>query len=107
MPKLRRFLLTLVIMACLSVFGQTYDVIIRGGHVIDGAGNPWIKADVGIRAGRIVAVGRLADAQASRVSMRRAKWSLLASSICILTLSTRFCTTETRRARFDRVPRRK
>jgi N-acyl-D-amino-acid deacylase len=67
MPKLKPLLLTLVVMTCPNVSAQTYDVIIRGGHVIDGAGNPWIKADVGIRAGRIVRVGRLDDAQASRV----------------------------------------
>jgi N-acyl-D-amino-acid deacylase len=67
MLKLRAFLFALVVMTCPSVFAQTYDVIIRGGHVIDGAGNPWMKADVGIRGGRIVRVGRLDDAQASRV----------------------------------------
>jgi N-acyl-D-aspartate/D-glutamate deacylase len=67
MLKLRLRLFTLVIMTCPSAFAQTYDVIIRGGHVIDGAGNPWIKADVGIRAGRIVRIGRLDDAPAVRV----------------------------------------
>jgi N-acyl-D-amino-acid deacylase len=34
------------------------DVLVRGGRVIDGAGNPWFEADVGLRDGRIVAVGR-------------------------------------------------
>ena len=48
-------------------FAQEYDVLIRGGRVIDGSGNPWIRADVGIRAGRIVRIGRLEGAQASRV----------------------------------------
>src|SRR5712691_13076771 len=67
MPKLRCLLFTILITACPSVFAQTYDVIIRGGHVIDGAGNPWIKADVGIRAGRIVRIGRLDGEQAARV----------------------------------------
>jgi len=41
-------------------------MIIEGGRVIDGSGNPWIKADVGIVAGRIEAVGRLAGAEAGR-----------------------------------------
>ena len=44
-----------------------YDVVIRGGHVLDGNGNPWFAADVGIRNGRIATVGRLDDAQAARV----------------------------------------
>jgi N-acyl-D-aspartate/D-glutamate deacylase len=34
-----------------------YDVVIRNGRVLDGAGNPWIRADVAIRDGRIAAVG--------------------------------------------------
>jgi N-acyl-D-amino-acid deacylase len=67
MPKLRCLLFTILITACPSVFAQSYDVIVRGGHVIDGAGNPWFKADVGIRDGRIVRIGNLAGAQAARV----------------------------------------
>ncbi|HLZ26221.1 MAG TPA: D-aminoacylase [Chloroflexota bacterium] len=42
------------------------DVLIRSGNVIDGAGNPWIRADVGIADGRIVAVGKLTDELARR-----------------------------------------
>src|SRR5690606_1693774 len=34
-----------------------YDVVIRNGRVLDGAGNPWILADVAIRDGRFAAVG--------------------------------------------------
>ncbi len=37
----------------------TYDVVIRNGRVLDGAGNPWIRADVAVRSGRIVRVGRV------------------------------------------------
>lgn len=35
------------------------DLAIRNGRVFTGAGNPWFKADVGVRRGRIVSVGRL------------------------------------------------
>lgn len=42
-----------------------YDVVIRNGRVLDGAGNPWIRADVAVRDGRIVRVGRV-DRPATR-----------------------------------------
>ena len=38
-----------------------YDVVIRNGRVLDGAGNPWILADVGIKDGRFAKVGRIAE----------------------------------------------
>lgn len=44
-----------------------FDILLRGGRVLDGTGNPWFRADVGIRDGRIVRVGDLADATAGRV----------------------------------------
>ena len=45
---------------------QHYDVIIRNGHIIDGTGSPWYSADVGIRDGRIAAIGRLDNAVGRR-----------------------------------------
>lgn len=46
---------------------EQFDVLIRGGRVIDGTGNPWYYADIGIRGDRIARIGRLADARADRV----------------------------------------
>jgi N-acyl-D-amino-acid deacylase len=43
-----------------------FDVVIENGRVIDGSGSPWYAADVGIRAGRIAAIGRLSAAPAKR-----------------------------------------
>jgi N-acyl-D-amino-acid deacylase len=43
-----------------------FDVIIEHGRVIDGSGAPWYAADIGIRAGRIAAIGRLDQASAKR-----------------------------------------
>ena len=45
---------------------QQYDLVIRNGRVLDGTGNPWFPADIGIRGGRIVTVGGLAGATAAR-----------------------------------------
>lgn len=46
---------------------QAFDVLIRGGRVLDGTGNPWYYADVGIRGERIEAVGNLRGASAQQV----------------------------------------
>ena len=46
---------------------EPYDLLIRGGRVLDGSGNPWFPADVAVRDGLIVAVGRLPDARAARI----------------------------------------
>ena len=45
----------------------TYDILIRGGRVLDGSGNPWFPNDVAIQNGRIAAVGQLDGASASRI----------------------------------------
>lgn len=37
-----------------------YDLLLVGGMVFDGSGNPAIRADIGIRGDEVVAVGRLA-----------------------------------------------
>ena len=42
------------------------DLLVRGGSVVDGSGLPAYTADVGVRDGRVMAVGRLRDADAAR-----------------------------------------
>lgn len=49
-----------------SVSAQSFDVVIRNGHIIDGTGSPWYSGDIAIRDGRIAAIGRLADARAKK-----------------------------------------
>jgi len=46
---------------------QQLDLIVAGGRIVDGQGNPWYRADIGIRNGRIAEIGKLAPARARRV----------------------------------------
>jgi len=45
---------------------QPYDVVVRNGHIVDGTGSPWYAGDIGIRAGKIAAIGHLEGAPARR-----------------------------------------
>jgi N-acyl-D-amino-acid deacylase len=44
-----------------------YDLIIIGGHIVDGTGNPWFKADIGVSDGRILKIGKIKYADGSDV----------------------------------------
>ncbi len=43
---------------------RPYDLLIRGGRIVDGTGSPWYRGDVAIRGDRIAAVGLLPGARA-------------------------------------------
>lgn len=71
-PGMLRLPLAFVLAAAVWLAPQpqptpTFDVLIQNGRVMDGSGNPWIRADVGIRGDTIVAVRPLPDARATRV----------------------------------------
>jgi len=70
MPRYFRSLLiaTLTIFCLLTACAAEvpYDIIIRNGHIIDGTGSPWYSGDIGIRNGRIAAIGFLGAAPAKR-----------------------------------------
>ncbi|HTW58696.1 MAG TPA: D-aminoacylase [Terriglobales bacterium] len=44
----------------------TFDLVITNGHIIDGTGSPWYSGDIGIRAGKIAAIGNLSAATRNR-----------------------------------------
>jgi len=43
-----------------------FDFVITNGHIVDGTGSPWYSGDVGIRDGRIAAIGNLSAAPRKR-----------------------------------------
>ena len=62
----------LVFLACLLLsslaLAQTpaFDLVITHGHIIDGTGSPWYSGDLGIRDGKIAAIGNLTAAPRKR-----------------------------------------
>jgi N-acyl-D-amino-acid deacylase len=58
-------LTAILILSLSALTAADYDLIIRNARVIDGAGNPWFRADVAITEGKIAAVGRLTGATAT------------------------------------------
>src|SRR5437899_2540738 len=60
MQLMRLAALLLVSAPAIAQQQQPFDTLIRNGRVVDGSGNPWIYADVGIVADRIVFVGHAA-----------------------------------------------
>ena len=40
----------------------SFDLVVSHGHIVDGTGSPWYSGDIGIRNGRITAIGNLTDA---------------------------------------------
>ncbi len=52
-----RFLLSFLLFAATAA--APYDLVIRNGRIIDGTGSPWYAGDLGIRAGRIAAIGKV------------------------------------------------
>lgn len=45
---------------------EPYDLLITGGTIVDGTGGKRVAADVAVRKGRIVKVGKIGEAQAAR-----------------------------------------
>jgi N-acyl-D-aspartate/D-glutamate deacylase len=45
---------------------EPYDLVIRGGRIVDGTGNPWFFGDLALRGDRIAAVGRVDPAVPAR-----------------------------------------
>ncbi|MBS1850812.1 MAG: D-aminoacylase [Acidobacteria bacterium] len=44
----------------------SFDLVISNGHIIDGTGSPWYSGDIGVRGGKIAAIGNLSGAARAR-----------------------------------------
>jgi N-acyl-D-amino-acid deacylase len=60
------FLLAVVHFSRAQATTSSFDLVIINGHIIDGTGSPWYSGDIGIRGGKIAAIGNLSDAQRTR-----------------------------------------
>ncbi len=68
MRQMRRLILFLCLLASFASFASAADfnILILNAKIVDGSGNPWFYGDVGIRDGRIAAIGKLTGQPAKR-----------------------------------------
>jgi N-acyl-D-amino-acid deacylase len=67
----QNLLAILIVLSCASSVWpapppQRFDLVITNGHIIDGTGSPWYSGDIGIRDGKIAAIGNLSDTPRTR-----------------------------------------
>jgi len=64
----RTFLLLLAFATASQLTAQTpaFDLVVTNGHIIDGTGSPWYSGDLGIRDGKLAAIGNLSAAARKR-----------------------------------------
>ncbi|HEY1940460.1 MAG TPA: D-aminoacylase [Candidatus Angelobacter sp.] len=66
-------LFVICLLTCLTCFAQQNfevtgpDIVIQGGRIFDGTGNPWYAGDIAVTNGRIVAIGKIPAGIARRV----------------------------------------
>ncbi|HZY82475.1 MAG TPA: D-aminoacylase [Cyclobacteriaceae bacterium] len=64
--KISRILLVLILISQFANAQTSYDLIIKNGRVVDGTGSPWFVADIAVKDGKIVVIGRLTGAAAKQ-----------------------------------------
>src|ERR1051326_9514745 len=63
--SLRALLCSIIFLVCAASSAQPQveavgpDIVIQGGRIIDGTGNPWYAGDIAITDGRIVGIGKV------------------------------------------------
>lgn len=57
----------LILLVSFSSYAQKYDIVLKNGKIIDGSGNSWFYGDVGIKDGKITAIGKLSSEGAGKI----------------------------------------
>ena len=65
--KISGIITILFLLGSSVLVAQRYDALLVNGKIIDGTGNAWFYGDVGIRDGKIAALGKLRNAEADTV----------------------------------------
>ena len=65
--RIQLVVLTAALVSACNTLGQRFDLIVRGGQVVDGSGQAPQRADVGIIGDRIARIGDLASESGGRV----------------------------------------
>jgi len=60
-------LLLILLLVPAALPAADFDLLVKGARVVDGTGNPWYRADVGVLDGKIAAIGSLGRRSATRV----------------------------------------
>ena len=72
MPLITRFLIACTICVCAAIAtAHDYDLILRGGRIVDGTGNPSFHADVAVKDGKIAEIGRITGAGLRELDARK------------------------------------
>lgn len=64
---MKNFLYLVFLLIYSPILAQQFDVVLMNGRIVDGAGNPWYRGNVGIKNGKITAVGTFATSKAKRI----------------------------------------
>ena len=56
----------LLTLPCVFAQSAPFDIVITHGRIIDGTGSPWYSGDIGIRGGKIAAIGNLTGSARTR-----------------------------------------
>ena len=66
----RRYIPAILLLSAACAWAQasspSFDLVITNGHIVDGTGSPWYSGDVGIREGKIAAIGNLSAVARAR-----------------------------------------